>query len=104
MSGPAKAGDLLRVLVSNPWVKKNLKDRFISDDPLVRTLSLATLVNTFGNGLLSATTAIYFTRFVDVSENAMYWYFVVIAWLPPAARTGCLRVRPAPRAGRSTAA
>lgn len=21
-------------------------------------------------------------RFVDVSENAMYWYFVVIAWLP----------------------
>ena len=22
------------------------------------------------------------TRFVDVSENAMYWYFVVIAWLP----------------------
>jgi heme/copper-type cytochrome/quinol oxidase subunit 3 len=21
-------------------------------------------------------------RFVDVSENAMYWYFVVIAWIP----------------------
>jgi cytochrome c oxidase subunit I+III len=21
-------------------------------------------------------------RFVDVSENAMYWYFVVLAWLP----------------------
>jgi cytochrome c oxidase subunit I+III len=21
-------------------------------------------------------------RFVDVSENAMYWYFVVISWLP----------------------
>ena len=21
-------------------------------------------------------------RFVDVSENAMYWYFVVFAWLP----------------------
>jgi heme/copper-type cytochrome/quinol oxidase subunit 3 len=22
------------------------------------------------------------TRFVDVSENALYWYFVLIAWLP----------------------
>jgi heme/copper-type cytochrome/quinol oxidase subunit 3 len=22
------------------------------------------------------------TRFVDVSENSMYWYFVVLAWLP----------------------
>ena len=22
------------------------------------------------------------TRFVDVSDNAMYWYFVVISWLP----------------------
>ena len=21
-------------------------------------------------------------RFVDVSENAFYWYFVVLAWLP----------------------
>lgn len=21
-------------------------------------------------------------RFVDVSENAMYWYFVVASWLP----------------------
>jgi heme/copper-type cytochrome/quinol oxidase subunit 3 len=21
-------------------------------------------------------------RFVDVSENALYWYFVVCAWLP----------------------
>ena len=21
-------------------------------------------------------------RFVDASENAMYWYFVVIVWLP----------------------
>ena len=21
-------------------------------------------------------------RFVDLSENAMYWYFVVIAWVP----------------------
>ena len=21
-------------------------------------------------------------RFVDVSENALYWYFVVISWLP----------------------
>ena len=21
-------------------------------------------------------------RFVDVSENAVYWYFVVAAWLP----------------------
>jgi len=21
-------------------------------------------------------------RFVDVAENAMYWYFVVLAWLP----------------------
>lgn len=33
-------------------------------------------------------TALIFTgpieekRFVDVSENAMYWYFVVLAWLP----------------------
>jgi cytochrome c oxidase subunit III len=22
------------------------------------------------------------TRFVDVSENAFYWYFVVLTWLP----------------------
>jgi cytochrome c oxidase subunit III len=21
-------------------------------------------------------------RFVDVSENAMYWYFVVLSWIP----------------------
>jgi cytochrome c oxidase subunit III len=21
-------------------------------------------------------------RYVDVSENALYWYFVVIAWIP----------------------
>ena len=21
-------------------------------------------------------------RFVDVAENAVYWYFVVLAWLP----------------------
>jgi cytochrome c oxidase subunit III len=21
-------------------------------------------------------------RFVDVSENAFYWYFVVLAWIP----------------------
>ncbi|HZZ92955.1 MAG TPA: cytochrome c oxidase subunit 3 [Usitatibacter sp.] len=33
-------------------------------------------------------TALFFTgpleskRFVDVSENAVYWYFVVLAWLP----------------------
>lgn len=33
-------------------------------------------------------TTVFFTgpvdehRFVDVSENAMYWYFVVIAWIP----------------------
>jgi heme/copper-type cytochrome/quinol oxidase subunit 3 len=24
-------------------------------------------------------------RFVDVSENAVYWYFVVLSWLPIAA-------------------
>jgi len=33
------------------------------------------------------TAAIFFTevdehRFVDVSENALYWYFVVLTWLP----------------------
>ena len=22
------------------------------------------------------------TRFVDVSENALYWYFVVFTWIP----------------------
>lgn len=33
-------------------------------------------------------TTLFFTgpvdehRFVDVSENAMYWYFVVVAWIP----------------------
>jgi len=33
-------------------------------------------------------TVLFFTgpldgkRFVDVSENSMYWYFVVWAWLP----------------------
>jgi hypothetical protein len=21
-------------------------------------------------------------RFVDVSENALYWYFIVFSWLP----------------------
>lgn len=32
--------------------------------------------------VLMGTDRIEGKRYVDVSENAMYWYFVVIAWLP----------------------
>jgi heme/copper-type cytochrome/quinol oxidase subunit 3 len=31
---------------------------------------------------LMSTSRIHGKRFVDVSENAMYWYFVVYAWIP----------------------
>ena len=65
----------------NIWLKRNLKERFISDDPIVRVLSLATLVNTFGNGLLSATTAIYFTRFIHISNHWLALTYAAVAAL-----------------------
>jgi cytochrome c oxidase subunit 3 len=49
----------------------------------LHTLHLVT--DTWDSGVL---TVLSFTgpfenkRFVDVSENAMYWYFVVVSWLP----------------------
>jgi heme/copper-type cytochrome/quinol oxidase subunit 3 len=33
-------------------------------------------------GALLFTSLVEGRRFVDVSENAMYWYFVVLSWLP----------------------
>ena len=32
--------------------------------------------------LLGFHTAHILTDFVDVSENAMYWYFIVLSWIP----------------------
>ena len=47
----------------------------------------AVAVFVYGFGLLSGlvlmiTGPLEGKRFVDVSENAMYWYFVVGSWLP----------------------
>ncbi|NDB18144.1 MAG: MFS transporter [Actinobacteria bacterium] len=60
-------------------IGRNLKERFVSDDPLTRTLSLASLVNTFGNGLLTATTAIFFTRFVGLSNHSLALTYTAVA-------------------------
>jgi Major Facilitator Superfamily len=60
-------------------VGTNLKRRFVSEDPLTRTLSLASLINTFGNGLLGATTAIYFTRFVHLSNHSLALTYTAVA-------------------------
>jgi MFS family permease len=41
--------------------------RMLRDSPELRALSLSTLVNTIGNGLLSTSVVLYFTRFVGLS-------------------------------------
>jgi heme/copper-type cytochrome/quinol oxidase subunit 3 len=43
---------------------------------------LADTVDTAVLTLLMHTGPLEGTRFVDVSENALYWYFVVWSWLP----------------------
>jgi heme/copper-type cytochrome/quinol oxidase subunit 3 len=39
-------------------------------------------VDTAVLAVLLVTGAFEGKRFVDVSENAVYWYFVVLSWLP----------------------
>jgi cytochrome c oxidase subunit III len=46
---------------------------------------LTDAVDTAVLGVLMFTGPIEGRRFVDVSENALYWYFVVVSWLPIAA-------------------
>lgn len=43
------------------------RQRFVPDDALTRRLALATLVNTFGNGLFMTISALFFTRSVGLS-------------------------------------
>jgi heme/copper-type cytochrome/quinol oxidase subunit 3 len=43
---------------------------------------LTDLLDTIVLTVLMFTGPISQTRFVDVSENAFYWYFVVLSWLP----------------------
>lgn len=43
--------------------------RHVSGDPLVRRLTAATLVNTFGNGLFMTISALFFTRSVGLSAT-----------------------------------
>jgi heme/copper-type cytochrome/quinol oxidase subunit 3 len=49
----------------------------------LHTLHLAT--DTFDSGVITVLTFVEKMdgkRYVDVSENALYWYFVVLTWLP----------------------
>ncbi|MCX6430408.1 MAG: hypothetical protein NTX12_05515 [Actinobacteria bacterium] len=46
-----------------------LKKVALPQDPAMRTLSLATLIRTFGNGLLATVEIIYFTFFVGLSPS-----------------------------------
>ncbi|NDB18145.1 MAG: MFS transporter [Actinobacteria bacterium] len=48
-----------------------LRTGTISDDPLIRRLALAQLVNTVGFGLVIATVAIYYTRFLGFSNHQL---------------------------------
>jgi cytochrome c oxidase subunit I+III len=49
----------------------------------MHTVHLITdLIDTLVLTVLMFTDKVEGKRFVDVSENAFYWYFVVIAWLP----------------------
>jgi heme/copper-type cytochrome/quinol oxidase subunit 3 len=50
---------------------------------LLHTIHLAT--DTVDSGVLAVlmfTGPLDGTRYVDVSENALYWWFVVVAWIP----------------------
>jgi MFS family permease len=48
---------------------KKLQKAAIPEDPALRILSLATLINTFGNGLFMTVEVIYFTFFVGLSPS-----------------------------------
>ena len=75
-----------------------IKRSFIAEDSLTRRMTAAALVNSFGNGLLATTTAIYFTRFVHIRnhELALTYTAAAIVTLLMAVPTGHLvdRVRP----------
>lgn len=75
-----------------------IKRSLIADDPLTRRVTAAALVNSFGNGLLATTTAIYFTRFVGIQnhELALTYTAAAVVTLLLAVPTGHLvdRVRP----------
>ena len=75
-----------------------VKSSFIADDPLTRRMTAAALVNSFGNGLLATTTAIYFTRYLHIKnhELALTYTAAAIVSLVIAVPIGQLvdRVRP----------
>ena len=48
-------------------IQSNEIRRFIPVDPILRTFALATLINTFGNGLFMTVEVIYFTTVVGLS-------------------------------------
>ena len=58
-----------------------IKSSLVSDDPLTRRMTAAALVNSFGNGLLATTTAIYFTRFVNIANHALALTYTATAVL-----------------------
>ena len=58
-----------------------IKRSLVADDPLTRRMTAAALVNSFGNGLLATTTAIYFTRFVDISNHQLALTYTAAAVL-----------------------
>ena len=62
-------------------IRNVLRSSLISDDPLTRRMTSAALVNSFGNGLLATTTAIYFTRFVDIANHALALTYTATAVL-----------------------
>jgi heme/copper-type cytochrome/quinol oxidase subunit 3 len=50
---------------------------------LLHTTHLITdVIDTIVLGVLMFTGPLDGSRFVDVSENAMYWWFVVLGWIP----------------------
>ena len=49
----------------------------------LHTVHLVTdVADTLGQYILLGTDRVEGKRFVDASENAFYWYFVVVAWVP----------------------
>lgn len=77
-----------------------LRKGTISDDPLIRRLALAQLINTAGFGMVMATVAIYYTRFLHFTNHQLS---IALAAGAAAAVTASLpaghfadRVRPRP--------
>ena len=45
----------------------SLAQRIVPTDPVLRTMSLSTFINTFGNGLFATVEVIYFTLIMGLS-------------------------------------